>query len=67
MDGGSDGQARGQSFLLSGRMAGVKLTDRHRLETVHGQCGTSSLQLMVHRPFSEWMRIACHGRPLIAH
>eukprot|EP00955_Chlamydomonas_euryale_P116103 366399-Chlamydomonas_euryale.AAC.9 len=24
----------------------VKLTDRHKLETIHEQCGTSSLELM---------------------
>ena len=34
---------------------GVKLTDRHRLETIHDQCGTSSLELMVRRRTLQWM------------
>eukprot|EP00955_Chlamydomonas_euryale_P012760 137882-Chlamydomonas_euryale.AAC.3 len=31
------------------RIVGMKLTDRHRLETICEQCGTSSLELMVHK------------------
>eukprot|EP00955_Chlamydomonas_euryale_P104372 365561-Chlamydomonas_euryale.AAC.2 len=30
-------------------IVGVKLTDHYRLETIHEQCGTSSLELMVLR------------------
>ena len=37
------------------RIIGVKLTDRHRLETIHDQCGTSSLELMVRRRTLQWM------------
>eukprot|EP00955_Chlamydomonas_euryale_P036617 350494-Chlamydomonas_euryale.AAC.24 len=37
------------------RMVGVKLTDRHRLETIREQCGTSSMHLMVHRRTLQWM------------
>eukprot|EP00955_Chlamydomonas_euryale_P080265 363402-Chlamydomonas_euryale.AAC.6 len=56
-------------------IAGVKLKECHRLENIHEQCGTSSLELMVCKwvPFSgwgtycEWMRIAYRGRFLIAH
>eukprot|EP00955_Chlamydomonas_euryale_P104793 365594-Chlamydomonas_euryale.AAC.11 len=29
--------------------------DRHRLETISEQCGTSSLELMVHRRTLQWM------------
>eukprot|EP00955_Chlamydomonas_euryale_P061243 357956-Chlamydomonas_euryale.AAC.3 len=54
MDGGSDGQARGRSFCLR-RIAGVKLMDRHRLEAIHEQCATSSLELMVCRRTLQWM------------
>jgi len=56
------------------RIVGVKLTDQHRLETTHKECGTTSLESMVcKRRFSgwhmycKWMRIACLGRFLIAH
>eukprot|EP00955_Chlamydomonas_euryale_P082291 363696-Chlamydomonas_euryale.AAC.6 len=31
------------------RIVGMKLMDRHRFEIIHEQCGTSSLELMVHR------------------
>eukprot|EP00955_Chlamydomonas_euryale_P043579 352629-Chlamydomonas_euryale.AAC.1 len=54
-------------------IVGMKLTDRHRLETICEQCGTSLLELMVRRRtlqwmgYCEWMRIAYHGRFLIAH
>eukprot|EP00955_Chlamydomonas_euryale_P034843 349910-Chlamydomonas_euryale.AAC.3 len=50
------------------RSVGVKLMDRHRLEIIREQCGTSSLELMDCRrilqwmgTYCEWMRIACHG------
>eukprot|EP00955_Chlamydomonas_euryale_P034534 349819-Chlamydomonas_euryale.AAC.1 len=50
------------------RIVGVKLTDRHRLETIREQCGTSSLDLMVRRRTLQWMghvlrmdEVACHG------
>eukprot|EP00955_Chlamydomonas_euryale_P038075 350981-Chlamydomonas_euryale.AAC.5 len=33
----------------------MKLTDRHRLETIREQCGTSSLELMVDRRNRQWM------------
>eukprot|EP00955_Chlamydomonas_euryale_P100161 365263-Chlamydomonas_euryale.AAC.24 len=36
-------------------IVGVKLTDRHRLETICEQCGTSSLELMVRRRSLQWM------------
>eukprot|EP00955_Chlamydomonas_euryale_P114042 366249-Chlamydomonas_euryale.AAC.7 len=56
------------------RIFGMKLMDRHRLGTVHEQCGTSSLELMVRRRtlqwmgmYCEWMRIASCDRFLIAH
>eukprot|EP00955_Chlamydomonas_euryale_P078889 363218-Chlamydomonas_euryale.AAC.3 len=29
------------------RIVGVKLTDQHRLETTHKECGTTSLESMV--------------------
>eukprot|EP00955_Chlamydomonas_euryale_P106263 365693-Chlamydomonas_euryale.AAC.17 len=35
---------------------GMKLTDRHRLQTTREQCGTSSLELMVRRRTLQWMR-----------
>eukprot|EP00955_Chlamydomonas_euryale_P084657 363993-Chlamydomonas_euryale.AAC.2 len=37
------------------RIVGVKLTDRHRLETIREQCGMSSLELMVRRQTVQWM------------
>eukprot|EP00955_Chlamydomonas_euryale_P030576 322074-Chlamydomonas_euryale.AAC.1 len=37
------------------RIVGVKLTDRHRLEAICEQCGTSSLELMVRRWTLQWM------------
>eukprot|EP00955_Chlamydomonas_euryale_P037272 350708-Chlamydomonas_euryale.AAC.5 len=37
------------------RIVGVKLTDRHALETTREQCGTSSLELMVRRRALQWM------------
>eukprot|EP00955_Chlamydomonas_euryale_P104812 365595-Chlamydomonas_euryale.AAC.15 len=36
-------------------IVGVKLTDRHRLETMREQCGTPSLELMVRRRTLQWM------------
>eukprot|EP00955_Chlamydomonas_euryale_P001423 16610-Chlamydomonas_euryale.AAC.8 len=38
------------------RIVGVKLTDRHRLETIREQFGTSSLRLMGHRRTRHWIR-----------
>eukprot|EP00955_Chlamydomonas_euryale_P106250 365693-Chlamydomonas_euryale.AAC.4 len=51
------------------RIVGVKLTDRHTLDTLRQECGTPSPSLMVCRQtFSLWgtrcdgrMRIACRG------
>eukprot|EP00955_Chlamydomonas_euryale_P096973 365044-Chlamydomonas_euryale.AAC.1 len=37
------------------RIVGMKLTDCHTLETIHEQCGTSSLELMVCRRTLQWM------------
>eukprot|EP00955_Chlamydomonas_euryale_P000804 9254-Chlamydomonas_euryale.AAC.1 len=36
------------------RIVGMKLKDRHRLETIREQCGTSSLELMVCRRTLQW-------------
>eukprot|EP00955_Chlamydomonas_euryale_P064293 358929-Chlamydomonas_euryale.AAC.4 len=36
------------------RIVGVKLTDRHRLETIREKCGMSSLELMVRRRTLQW-------------
>eukprot|EP00955_Chlamydomonas_euryale_P027188 286674-Chlamydomonas_euryale.AAC.3 len=53
------------------RIVGMKLTDRHRLEAIHEQCGRSSLELIVCRrtlppggrgTYCEWIRITCRGR-----
>eukprot|EP00955_Chlamydomonas_euryale_P118021 366512-Chlamydomonas_euryale.AAC.22 len=54
MDGGSDGQTRGHSFCLR-RIVDMKLMDRHRLETIREQCGTSLLELMVRRRTLQWI------------
>eukprot|EP00955_Chlamydomonas_euryale_P079461 363302-Chlamydomonas_euryale.AAC.14 len=48
------------------RIVGVKLTDRHRLETVREQCCTSSLVLIVRRRTLQWIRHVLRmdeGRP----
>eukprot|EP00955_Chlamydomonas_euryale_P050279 354510-Chlamydomonas_euryale.AAC.3 len=55
MDGGSDEQASVNDSNCLRRTFGVKLTDRHRLETIHEQCGTSSPELMVCRRTLQWM------------
>eukprot|EP00955_Chlamydomonas_euryale_P036020 350306-Chlamydomonas_euryale.AAC.9 len=50
---------------------GMKLTDRHRLETVHEQCGTSPQELVVSKTrasvdtFCEWMKTACRTVSLL--
>eukprot|EP00955_Chlamydomonas_euryale_P102150 365396-Chlamydomonas_euryale.AAC.28 len=55
MDAGSDTQARCHSFLLSIAFVYVKLTIRHRLETIREQCRTSSIELIVCRWTFQWM------------
>eukprot|EP00955_Chlamydomonas_euryale_P101239 365333-Chlamydomonas_euryale.AAC.4 len=37
------------------RIVGVKLTDRHRLETIREQCGTPLLEVMVRKRTLQWM------------
>eukprot|EP00955_Chlamydomonas_euryale_P045597 353185-Chlamydomonas_euryale.AAC.1 len=36
-------------------IVGVKLTDRHKFETIRDKCATSSMELMVHRRTLQWM------------
>eukprot|EP00955_Chlamydomonas_euryale_P036025 350318-Chlamydomonas_euryale.AAC.4 len=55
MDGCSDGQTQGDSANCLGRIVGVKLTDRHRLENMREKYGTSSRELMVRRKALQWM------------